>query len=91
VLGGVAGRLLPLDDATARYLVDEVAAKAGSLRGQRPWPVEPLVEVVHGIAKLWTEHGGWLAAADVNPLIITEDGVVAVDVLLTVRENGVEA
>lgn len=91
VLGGVAGRLLPLDDATARYLVDEVAGKAGSLRGQRPWPVEPLVEVVHGIALLWTEHGGWLAAADVNPLIITEDGVVAVDALLTVRENGVDA
>jgi len=91
VLGGVAGRLLPLDGATARSLVDEVARNAGSLRGQRPWPVEPLVGVVHGMATLWAEHGGWLASADVNPLIITEDGAVAVDVLLTVRENGVRA
>jgi hypothetical protein len=43
------------------------------------------------MATLWAEHGGWLASADVNPLIITEDGAVAVDVLLAVRENGVHA
>jgi len=91
VLGGAAGRLLPLDDTTARYLVDEVAGRAGALRGQRPWPTEALVGVVYGIAALWAEHGGWLSSADVNPLIITEDGVVAVDVLLTVRENGADA
>jgi acyl-CoA synthetase (NDP forming) len=84
VAGQVGGRLLPLDRALAQALVDEVAGPRvfARLRGQRPWPLEPLVDVVLALGDLWRRNGAWLASADVNPLIVTDDGVVAVDALL---------
>jgi acyl-CoA synthetase (NDP forming) len=82
--GGVGGRFAPLDRGTASALVHEVAGPAvrGELRGQATWPLEPLVDAVVGIGELWHRHGSWLASVDVNPLIVTTDGVVAVDALL---------
>jgi hypothetical protein len=82
--GGVGGRFAPIDRVTAAALVHEVAGPAvrGELRGQGPWPLEPLVDAVVGIGELWRRHGSWLASVDVNPLIVTADGVVAVDALL---------
>ncbi len=84
VAGRVRGRLLPIDAATAASLVDEVAGPAvfASLRGQRPWDTAALVPIVLGMAELWQRHGAWLGAVDINPLIVTAHGVVAVDALL---------
>jgi len=81
--GGVGGRLLPLDEEAAAALVEEVAGPEvfASLRGQRPWAPEPLIAAVLGLAELWRRHGGWLASVDVNPLVVTDDGVIAVDAL----------
>jgi acyl-CoA synthetase (NDP forming) len=90
VTARVAGRFLPVDRAAVQALVDEVAgpdAFAG-LRGQRPWPVEPLVDVVLALSELWRRNGAWLASADINPLIVTDDGAVAVDALLVARGDG---
>ena len=84
--GRVAGRLLPLDEAAAAALVEEVAGAV--LRGQRPWERQPLVAVVLGLAELWRRHGAWLGSVDVNPLIVTDDGVVAVDALLVAARTG---
>jgi acyl-CoA synthetase (NDP forming) len=83
VTGGADGRLLPVDVDAAGMLVDEVAGPHvfARLRGQRPWPRDPLVEVVMALGELWLRHGAWLASVDVNPLIVTEQGVVAVDAL----------
>jgi acyl-CoA synthetase (NDP forming) len=82
--GGVGGRFAPLDRAAASALVHEVAGPSirGELRGRAPWPLEPLVDVVLSMGDLWQRHGAWLASVDVNPLIVTLDGVVAVDALL---------
>jgi len=84
--GRVAGRLLPVDEAAAAALVEEVAGAV--LRGQRPWERQPLVAVVLGLAELWRRHGAWLGSVDVNPLIVTDDGVVAVDALLVAARTG---
>jgi hypothetical protein len=82
----IDGRFLPLDDATAADLAGEVAGAAGQLRGQKPWPVDAVAAAVCGLDRLWREHGAWLHSVDVNPLIVTADGVVAVDALMIGRD-----
>lgn len=84
--GGVSGRLLPLDEQAARELAEEVAGERviAGLRGQRPWPGERVVECLLALSELWRQVGGWAASADVNPLIVTADGLVAVDALFVV-------
>ena len=68
----------------AARLVDDVAGEAAfaRLRGQTAWAPEPLVAVIEGVADLWRRHGSWLHSADLNPLMVTADGVCAVDALL---------
>ncbi len=55
------------------------------LRGQQPWPTDAVAAALSGLDRLWRTHGGWLDSVDVNPLIITADGVVAVDALMIAR------
>jgi acyl-CoA synthetase (NDP forming) len=78
----VDGRLLPLEPGAAEALVGEVVTGVGALRGQRPWEAEPLVRVVEAAGALWQANHDWLASMDLNPLVLTDDGVVAVDALL---------
>lgn len=85
VLRQVGGRFLPVDDAAAAGLADDVAGAVGRLRGQRPWPTAAVAAAVSGLDRLWRTHGAWLDSVDVNPLIITADGVVAVDALMIAR------
>ncbi len=83
VAGHVDGRRLPLAPGAATGLVDDVAGVAtfSRLRGREAWAPEPLVAVIEGIAELWRRHGSWLHSADLNPLVVTADGVRAVDAL----------
>ena len=81
----VDGHLLPLAPAAARSLADRVAGDIGRIRGQAPWPTEPLTAAVEAAGRLWETTGSWLASADINPLIVRADGVVAVDALLIAR------
>jgi acyl-CoA synthetase (NDP forming) len=85
--GRVDGRRLPLATAAAEHLVDEVAGPAtfAGVRGREPWATAPLVTAVEAVAELWRRHGSWLQSADLNPLLVTADGVCAVDALLVAR------
>lgn len=85
VMRQVGGRFLPLDEAAAMNLVDEVVGAVGRLRGQKAWPTEGVTGAVLGLDRLWRQHGGWLDSVDVNPLIVTSDGVIAVDALMIAR------
>jgi acetate---CoA ligase (ADP-forming) len=80
----VGGRLLPLGPGHAADLVEEVAGAAAmdGLRGQPRWPSVPLASAVGAAADLWHRAGSWLDSADLNPLIVTPEGAVAVDALL---------
>jgi hypothetical protein len=82
--GRVDGRRLPLATGAAAQLVDKVAGPAAfaRLRGHIPWATGPLVAAVEGVAELWSRHGSWLQSADLNPLLVTHEGVYAVDALL---------
>jgi acetate---CoA ligase (ADP-forming) len=83
----VSGRFLPLDDAGARALAEEVIGVVEGLRGQKPWPVDQVANVVVGLDRLWREHGNWIDSVDLNPLIVGADGVVAVDALVLGRPS----
>ncbi|HEY3810210.1 MAG TPA: acetate--CoA ligase family protein, partial [Acidimicrobiales bacterium] len=78
----VDGRQLPLDPGGAASIVTAVAGDVGRIRGQAAWPLEPLTAAVEAAGRLWRATGTWLASADINPLVVTADGVVAVDALL---------
>ena len=92
VSGRVSGRFLPLDREAAESLVEEVAGpdKFAGLRGTRSWPTAPLVEAVVALDRLWRANGAWLGSLDVNPLIVTEAGVVAVDALFVAADQEAE-
>ncbi len=83
----VDGRVLPLDPGAARSLANEVASGVGTIRGQAPWPIEPLVDAVEAAGRLFEATATWLGSADLNPLVVTSDGVLAVDVLLVAQEG----
>jgi acyl-CoA synthetase (NDP forming) len=84
VAGQVGGRFLPLDDDAAASLADEVAGPGviARLRGQKPWPLDAVADVLAGLDRLWRRHGDWLESVDVNPLIVSADGLIAVDALM---------
>jgi acetate---CoA ligase (ADP-forming) len=87
VAGKIGGRFLPLDEAAAAALADEVAGPEvfAGLRGQRAWPIDSVVSLLQGLDRLWRTHGAWLGSVDINPLIVTEGGLLAVDALLVSR------
>ncbi len=82
VMGRVSGRFLPLDAATAAGLAEEIVGSVAGLRGQRPWPLDELTALVEGLDALWARHGSWLSSIDINPLIVSDNGIVAVDALI---------
>jgi hypothetical protein len=40
--------------------------------------------------RLWRENGAWLGSLDINPLIVTEEGVVVVDALFVAAHQEVD-
>jgi acetate---CoA ligase (ADP-forming) len=84
VTGQVDGALLPLAPGDAERLVERVAGEAAfaRLRGQTRWAPGPLVGAIEAVAALWEREREWLGSADLNPLVVTNDGVIAVDALL---------
>jgi acyl-CoA synthetase (NDP forming) len=83
----VHGRFLPVDAADARSLADGVVSTVNGLRGQVPWDAEHLASIVVGLDRLWREHGGWIESVDINPLIVGEAGLVAVDALVIAQDH----
>lgn len=88
IIGDAATLLLPTDAA-------EVAAALQSLAffplldGYRGRPRAPLGDVVAAalaVARFAEAHAATLEELDVNPLIVTADGAVAVDALIRIRE-----
>jgi acyl-CoA synthetase (NDP forming) len=83
----ITGRFLPVDEQAARALADEVAGAdvLARARGQRPWPLAAVTRVVLALDRLWRQHGDQLVTVDLNPLVVTDDGLMAVDALMTAR------
>jgi acetate---CoA ligase (ADP-forming) len=75
-------RLAPVDLATARTMIGEVKAFR-TLSGHRGKPKGDLDALAHAVAALsQLAHDPAVAEAEINPLIVRPDGVVAVDALV---------
>jgi len=85
--GGHAVRLAPVSLETAREMIDEVKAFA-VLRGYRNKPkgdLDALARVVQAMSNLACAEQ--VEEAEINPLLVKTDGVVAVDALLSLKKQ----
>ena len=84
VLADVAFRICPVTRLDAEEMLDELkgAAILKGARGRRPVSREAIIETllkVGGENGLLMRHAGDIREADINPLIVSETGAVAVD------------
>ena len=85
--GGHAVRLAPVSLDTAREMINEVKA-FDVLRGYRNKPkgdLEALARVVQAMSNLACAAS--VEEAEINPLLVKTDGVVAVDALLSLKKQ----
>lgn len=84
VMGDVAFRICPITQLDAGEMLDELkgAALLRGARGRKPVSREAVLGVllkVGGERGLLMTHGNDIAEADINPLVVSEHGAVAVD------------
>jgi acetate---CoA ligase (ADP-forming) len=76
-----------LDREQARAMVR--ATRAGAMldgfRGRKPGDVDALYDALVGLGRLARELGDAIEAVDINPLLVREQGVVALDALVVLR------
>jgi len=88
-LGDVALRLLPVDEAEARAMLDGLRGRAvlGAFRGQPPRDVDAICRAIAGLSRFYLDHRRWLTDLEINPLIALPkgQGVRAVDIRLVSR------
>jgi acyl-CoA synthetase (NDP forming) len=77
-------RLAPIDIDTAQEMIEEVRALQllRGYRGRRPGDLDALAQAVVALSRLALLDDVAIAEAEINPLIVREDGVVAVDALV---------
>jgi len=96
VLRDVAFRICPIDRVDALEMLDELKGRAllDGVRGQAPACREAIVQTllrVGGTDGLFTTLGEEIAEADINPLIVSEQGAVAVDARFILTREVTEA
>jgi hypothetical protein len=79
--------LAPLDADEARRLIDglQIRPILDGVRGAPPADVDGLADAVSRLSVLADDLGDLLAALDVNPMIVSPDGCIAVDALVEPR------
>lgn len=87
-LGQVDGRLVPVSEDDALDLVnslDRLGVFTGS-RGAEPWDRHALAGVVRSVSAIASSTRDWLQSLDINPLMRTSAGFVAVDAVVFVAQ-----
>ena len=79
-----------LDRAQARAMVR--ATRAGAMldgfRGRKPGDIDALCDALVSLGRLARDLGDVIEAVDINPLLVCEQGVVALDALVVLRPPG---
>ncbi len=85
----VSIRLVPIDRADAREMIDDLATQAllGPFRGEPAVDRQRLADVLLGLSRA-AESTPDLVSADLNPLIIVDGTPIAVDALVELGERG---
>jgi acyl-CoA synthetase (NDP forming) len=72
----VAARLAPVGRLGAEAMLRQAGLDLVLVRRRQ----DDLVEVLLAVSRLAARQDGWLSSLDLNPILVTEDGLVAVDV-----------
>jgi acetate---CoA ligase (ADP-forming) len=77
-------RLGPVDAATARAMLEETAATSllAGARGRPRCDSNAVAEAVAAFSRFAATHVNHYATLEVNPLIVSPDGAVGVDLLI---------
>ena len=84
-LGDVAFRLAPVDRVDAEEMLDDLSGQVllGPFRGESPVDRAALADIVLGLSHLAETHSE-IVSLDVNPLLVVQGTLVAVDALVEV-------
>jgi len=85
----VGGRIAPFDEEDAVELIaefDDLGVLEGH-RGKEAWNRGDLVKTLLAASALAASGRDWMDSIDINPLIVTAEGLVAVDGLALIRES----
>lgn len=88
VLKRISGRMAPITREQAEELIAEFEdlKVMHGFRGQPAWDLDNLADILVGAGCLADSARSWLASVDVNPLLVTAEGFVAVDALCLVKD-----
>jgi hypothetical protein len=90
IMKRVGGRLAPFSPAVAEELVaefDDLGVIDG-VRGMAPWDRAALIITLCNAGRLVAGGRRWIRSMDLNPLIVTQQGLVAVDCVCFVDPSG---
>ena len=87
VLGDVAFRLAPLGEGDARDMIDEIQGRQvlDGVRGQPPVDVGAIEAMLDQVSQFAAEHPE-VAELDLNPVIASSEGAIAVDARIVLAE-----
>jgi acetate---CoA ligase (ADP-forming) len=79
--------LAPVTQAEARYMIDSLKGRPlfDGFRGAPPAHIDALTDMVVRLSELIADHRDRITEIDINPVLLAEDGGVAVDALLVVE------
>jgi hypothetical protein len=80
----VAVRLGPVDEAEARVMLAGTAAATllAGVRGKGPYAIDAAAAAIAAFSRFGATQRDRFAAIEINPLIVTRDGAVGVDLLM---------
>ena len=90
LLADRAVALPPLTHEGARRMLDRLRLRPllDGFRGAPPVDLDTLADMIVKVARLAADHAGDLDALDLNPVVATAGGAVAVDVLIVPNKEG---
>ena len=88
VLGDVAFRLAPLGEGDARDMIDEIQGRQvlDGVRGQPPVDTGAIADVLERVSRFAAAHPE-VAELDLNPVIASPEGAIAVDARIVLAED----
>jgi acetate---CoA ligase (ADP-forming) len=92
VLRDVQRRVPPLDAGEGRSMIARLAGAAtlGEFRGRPAANVDAVVDAIRRIGQLALDLEDRVAEVEINPLMVTPTGAIAVDAVVAVRVPGVQ-
>ena len=87
LLKDVTYRFATFDQETAREMIAEIKAAPllSGYRGSAPLAIDALADVLSRVSLLAADHADRIAEIDINPLFVSETGVIAADALIVLK------